>query len=186
MKFLMKVPLQIWFVLVTVIVVAGGAAFLSLSQQNEGESSQVKGGKVEGKTIIGEEHPLLGAAHISPGSPHEPYNSNPPTSGPHYGTTTANGVHDEVIADETVIHNLEHGHIWIAYRPDVSEETKEKLKEFVQGDDWKMVVAPRPQNDVPIALAAWGRTLKLADFDEAQIKKFRDAYRNRGPEKTPS
>lgn len=184
MKFLMKVPLQIWFILGSVIIVAGGAAFLGLSQQ--GESSQVKGGKVEGKTIIGEEHSLLGAAHISSGTQHEPYNSNPPSSGSHYATPGTSGVHEEAVGDETLIHNLEHGYIWIAYRPDVSDDIKNKLKEFVQGDDWKMVMAPRAQNEAPIALAAWGRTLQLSDFDEAQIKKFRNAYRNRGPEKTPN
>lgn len=184
MKFLMKVPLPIWFILGTVVVVAGGAAFLSLSQG--GESSQVKGGKVEGKTVIGQEYELQGAAHISPGSQHEPYNSNPPTSGPHYATPVQNGVRDEPIADETLIHNLEHGYIWISYRPDTSDDLKNKLKEFVQDDDWKMVLAPRSQNDSPIVLASWGRLLKLQDYDEEQIKKFRNAYRNRGPEKTPS
>lgn len=184
MKFLMKFPIQVWFILGTVIVVAGGAFFLSTAQQ--GETSQQKGGKVEGKTVIGQEYELQGASHINPGTPHDPYNSDPPTSGPHYPTPTKNGVHDEPIADETLIHNMEHGYVWISYRPDVSDDIKNKLKKFVQDDDWKMVLAPRAQNDAPIALASWGRNLKLSDYDEDQIKKFRDSYRNRGPEKTPN
>ncbi len=47
----------------------------------------------------------------------------------------------------------------------------------------KVVVTPRPANDAPIALAAWGRLLKLQVFDEAQIVAFIDAYHGKtGPE----
>lgn len=184
MKLLTRVPVQIWLVLATVVVVIGGAAVLTATRS--GESSSEPGSKPDGETTIGQEFTIQGATHIESGQAHDPYNSDPPTSGPHYFNPAKNGVHDTVIVDETLVHNLEHGFIWIAYKPDISEETKNELKKFVEDDDWKMVMAPRPQNDAPIILVSWGRYLKLQDFDENQVKKFRNDYRNRGPEKTPS
>jgi hypothetical protein len=46
-----------------------------------------------------------------------------------------------------------------------------------------VIVTPRPQNDAPIAVAAWGRLLKLQRFDEARIFEFINRYRGKiGPE----
>ena len=59
--------------------------------------------------------PTQGAQHISVGAVHAPYNSNPPTSGPHYAQPAAWGVYGSELLDEQVIHNLEHGGVWISY-----------------------------------------------------------------------
>lgn len=53
------------------------------------------------------------------------------------------------------------------------------------GDSFqRVIVAPRPTLDVPIALTAWGRLLKLQSLDTAQVKDFISVYHNVGPEKT--
>ena len=57
---------------------------------------------------------IQGAVHITDGSSHPPHNSNPPSSGWHYAQPTNGGFYNESIPDEAVIHNLEHGDIWIA------------------------------------------------------------------------
>lgn len=43
------------------------------------------------------------------------YNSNPPTSGPHFGVWAKRGVYDSVLSDGYLIHSLEHGYIVISY-----------------------------------------------------------------------
>ena len=53
-------------------------------------------------------------AHIALGSSHESY-SNPPTSGPHYVSPVKAGVYDVPVADEYLVHNMEHGHVIIWY-----------------------------------------------------------------------
>lgn len=178
-KNLIKIPIPVWIGLVTISVVVGGAFLLSSVQL--GGSGQWQ----RGKTTIGEDVPIQGQDHIQPGQSHPAYNSNPPTSGWHWPNAAKNGIYDSQLPDEQLIHNLEHGHIWISYKPDIADEAKNQLKALVKKDDWKIVLAPRPQNDSAIALAAWGRILKLSDFDEAKIKEFIKAYRNQGPEKTP-
>lgn len=174
-----RIPPPVWIFLATIILVIGGVVYLSFSQPGSKEGRR-------GKTTIGEEVPILGAQHITPGSPHTPYNSNPPTSGPHWPEPAKNGIYEAELADEQIIHSLEHGHIWIAYKVDATNEVKDGLRKIVQENDWKIVLEPRGQNDSLIALAAWGRILKLDSFNEEKVREFIKAYRDQGPEKTPN
>lgn len=127
-----------------------------------------------------------GADHIPEGSKEHPaYNSNPPTSGWHWPTAAPWGVYDNPEADERYIHNLEHGGIWISYKPStVSAEDQDKLKDFAKR--WrKVVVTPREANDTNIALAAWTRLQGLDVYDENTIIRFIEAHYDQGPEKVP-
>ena len=121
------------------------------------------------------------------------YNSNPPSSGPHYGSPADWGVYDYEVNDKIFIHNLEHGGVWISYRPDVESRVIEHLKSIVEEfGGSKIVMAPRSANDSDIAVAAWTRVLKFdlgnQDISEEQlnqIRAFYKTYRNRGPEFVP-
>lgn len=48
----------------------------------------------------------------------------------------------------------------------------------------RLIVIPRPNMDVRIALTAWNYLDKFDSFDQARIEKFIDAHLNKGPEKT--
>ena len=120
--------------------------------------------------------------HIQPDALHADYNSNPPTGGWHNAQTVQSGIYAKELSDEQVIHNLEHGHIWIAYKPDLPKGQVDALAKIALDYGSKIVMAPRTANDTPIALVAWQRLLKLDAADELQIKTFIDAYRGRGPE----
>src|SRR5207245_4945538 len=50
-----------------------------------------------------------GRRHLAAGESYDNYNSNPPTSGPHTIGTAEPGVHDEPIAKQMAVHNMEHG-----------------------------------------------------------------------------
>jgi hypothetical protein len=136
----------------------------------------------------GERIPIQGADHIPLGQQVTNYNSDPPTSGPHYAETIPAGFYDTLQADEYVVHNLEHGHIVISY--DCSklgdcEATKQQLRSL--GDsyrNWKVTIIPRENRDAAIGVAAWGWLDKMDAFDETRIRQFIDAWRDKGPEKT--
>ncbi len=136
----------------------------------------------------GERIPIQGADHIADGQSHPPYNSDPPTSGPHYINPLDAGFYDTPQLDERLVHNLEHGHIVIAYdcsRLADCETTKQQLRGiFDSYDGWKMVVVPRQNKDAALALTAWGWLDKMDSFDGARIRKFIDAWRDKGPERT--
>jgi len=66
------------------------------------------------KPLPGTLYPDLGRDHVNDISDKE-YNSNPPTSGPHFPAWAKKGVYDRVISDGYLIHSLEHGYIVISY-----------------------------------------------------------------------
>ncbi len=124
--------------------------------------------------------PILGQDHIPIGTSHPLYNSNPPTSGWHYEESASWGVHEKELPDEQLIHNLEHGGIWISYTG-IDDATKSALEKIARSES-KVIIEPRAKNDTPIILASWGRLLKLENFDEQAIADFIKTNRNQAPE----
>ncbi len=124
----------------------------------------------------------LGQEHIPEGSPRPEYNSNPPTSGPHYAQWLPTGVYSQPTLDENLVHNLEHGHIWMSYRDADDTEAIEMLSAIQSQFPRWSIVSHRPQNDDRIVLAAWTRLLPLEEPDEATILAFISRHRNKGPE----
>ncbi len=125
----------------------------------------------------GEEVSIQPADHINPGDPMPGiYLTNPPVSGWHYSQPAEWGVYDKELVDQNVIHNLEHGGIWISYQPDAPPELIENLKRVAGEYKDKVILSPRSANDSLIALSAWGRLDKFDYFDEARIVKFIKAY----------
>ena len=60
-----------------------------------------------------------GNLHVaSPDLPHEQYNSDPPTSGPHLPYIAPWGVHTRSIVRELQVHNLEDGGVVVQYNCD--------------------------------------------------------------------
>lgn len=144
--------------------------------------------------LPGMSYPDVGREHIAlnDAAP-KPYSSNPPSSGGHYGAPANWGVYNYEVNDKIFIHNLEHGGVWISYRTTLPPEVIADLKEFVEGNKKsKLVMAPRSANDADIAVAAWGRVLKL-NLEDGVLKpddldKVREFYRrlkNHGPELVP-
>lgn len=131
-----------------------------------------------------------GQTHIQEGAAHPEYNSNPPTSGWHRANPARLGFYDEELPDEALIHNLEHGEIWISYKPTVSDAVKEQLKEFLGP---RVIITKREKNDTDIAIAAWTRldafNLEngvLTEEKIARINAFVKRWQNRGPERVIS
>jgi Protein of unknown function (DUF3105) len=138
--------------------------------------------------------PLLGNRHlVSPGTPHEPYNSNPPTSGPHVRWVAPWGVHTVPIPLEVQVHNLEDGGVVVQYHcpapcPDLIAKldtlttrpellTLPRARVNPQGPPAiRLVVAPYPTMKSAIALTAWGRIETLDHYDDARIMRFIKAY----------
>lgn len=120
-----------------------------------------------------------GNLHISDiNTPHIPYNTKPPTSGPHLENIAPWGVSKEQIPDELQVHNLEDGGVGVQYY------CKEPCTELIQGLERIMkdyanahvFMAPYQEMEHRIALTAWGRIDAFDDFDENRIRVFIDIY----------
>jgi len=136
--------------------------------------------------------PSLGNHHVrSLDEPHIPYNSKPPTSGPHLPNIASWGVYDQPIPNELQVHNLEDGGVMIQYDckncADLIGKLERLAEEYYQraateklkskGSRWEhLIVAPYPRMGTGIALTAWTRIDRLETYDEARIRRFIEAY----------
>ena len=155
-----------------IIAVVGGIGYLIATSDPESSS----------KYLLGEEIPELGASHVSQGERVTTYNSNPPTSGPHWGSPAECKIYNEEVPDESVLHSLEHGAVWVTYKNKDDVNLADSLSSLVEQNPGKIILSPRAANDSEIALASWGRLLTLEEFDESQITEFIKSNRNNAPE----
>ncbi|PZM88543.1 MAG: hypothetical protein DIU79_16690 [Actinobacteria bacterium] len=102
----------------------------------------------------------------------------PPVGGVHNNAwqNCMGDVYDAPIANEHAVHSLEHGAVWITYRPDLPKDQVEKLAERVRGKE-KMMMSPYEGLDAPISLQAWGYQLKVDHADDKRIDDFIKALR---------
>lgn len=175
-------PFGLGFIVVVVLVIAFVAAIaglIFLSSNNEKSTVSELGEFIAAPVAPNDR------LHIEKGKEHIAYTSNPPTSGPHYnGTVNAVGIgpiecktYTEEVEDEAVLHNLEHGVVWVSYKDKNDKDLAAKLSAITE-DFTKVVLSPRAANDSKIALASWTRLLKLDSFDEQKIRDFIKLYRS--------
>lgn len=146
---------------------------------------------------IGESIPIMedAGAHVEVGTDPGPFNSDPPTSGRHYGQELEAGFYDEdspqaeyPYPEGYIGHNLEHGYVIFWYNCDLLEDAAcATLKVQIQGvmdqfDNFKVIAFPRSSIDVPLAMTSWGQLLRLENFDEKLANQFVKVNRNRAPE----
>lgn len=156
-----------------VLVLTG---IIVLSRGSGGDSAQ--GG------VVGQEQTSEGQQHIQNGQPHEPYKTNPPNSGPHYTQPAEWGYYDQPLEDEQVVHNLEHGGIWISYKPSALNNSQlEELKKLAKQYSGRIVVSPRTQSDSNLAVVSWTRLEKRDSWDKGIIEQFLKNNLNNSPEK---
>ncbi|MEN9935364.1 MAG: hypothetical protein RLZZ387_1943 [Chloroflexota bacterium] len=157
-----------------VLVAAIGLALARTAERNIGQKIADQG---QGLHIQNPDDPLPA-----------PWNSNPPTSGYHWGGGTAPwGILTEPVADTLTVHNIEHGGIVIHYRQGLDQAAVVELTEVARGllrQNPCVVMAPRADDsiDSPIVLTAWNYLLPLEGVDAEQIRAFFSAHIGRGPE----
>ena len=167
--------MKIVIIYIVVILVAIGLGYFLFQSSNDQNPETLPGQAIE----------VMNQEHIAEGSTDHPaYNSNPPTSGWHWPAAGKCLAFDSPQIDERVIHNLEHGAVWISYRSSVDDQTKAQLKDFAARYG-NVVVSPRDTNENPISLAAWGRLMHLDSYDESKILEFIHAFMDKGPERVP-
>lgn len=94
-------------------------------------------------------------------------------------------MHEEPMASESAEASVSSqltGDVW---EGEDCQQLKKQLSDLAEEKKlWKLIVVPRPNLDVAIALTAWARIAKLDKFEKQEINSFIDNFRNRGPEAT--
>jgi len=139
----------------------------------------------------GEELSIMTSTHIAVNSDPGEYNSDPPTSGPHYPNEVQAGFYDTNSYQYPagyLVHNLEHGYIIFWYNCSLLEEAactdlKSQIKSVMdEFNNVKVIAYPWDSLDVPVAMTSWGRLQKMETFNAAQARAFYRSNLNRSPE----
>lgn len=106
------------------------------------------------------------------------YPMTPPAGGPHNPSwqNCVGDVYAAPIEDSHAVHSLEHGAVWITYRPDLAPAEVAQLANRVRGQSYLML-SPYPGQAAPISLQAWGYQLTVDKADDKRIDTFIQRYR---------
>lgn len=119
------------------------------------------------------------------------WNTDPPTSGEHYGIAAIFGIYEDELELARVVHNLEHGGVFILYGDEVPDATVEELRAFYDDHKTGTIMAPLDRLGDEFALGAWvvdgdvanGFLAKCKAFDEDAASSFLRSLQFRGPER---
>ncbi len=104
------------------------------------------------------------------------YEQDPPAGGEHNPVWQNEGFYEEPVRNETAVHTLEHGAVWITYEPDLPQDQKDALREIVESQDC-LLASPYPGLDAPVVASAWGAQLRFDGVDDPNLQRFISFYR---------
>lgn len=130
----------------------------------------------------------------NPDATSKQWNTFPPTSGPHYGEPAIFGAYSEPLQQARVIHDLEHGGVFIQYGNKVPQSTVAQLQAFYDNHKPGTILSPLPRLGKQIALGAWvhtnedatkgtnghGYLAKCTRFDDKAYSAFLRSYQFKG------
>jgi hypothetical protein len=150
---------------VLIVVLAVGVIGYALNQ-NKKKSDSSDPNKIPGivhKTFSSGEHK---AGVIS-------YAESPPMGGPHSPVwADCDGtVYPNQIANENAVHDLEHGAIWITYKPGLPSDQLDVLTKLVSGHPYTLLT-PYAGLKSNVSLQAWGYQLFVDSASDSRIQRF--------------
>jgi hypothetical protein len=133
---------------------------------------------------------IAGIEHVQfPGGQHQTgvikYAQSPPIGGPHNPTWAdcTGTVYPAAIANENAVHSMEHGAVWITYKPGLPSDQVDKLQKLVAGNQF-MLMSPYEGLKSNVSLQSWGYQLFVDSATDSRVKQFVDTMRL-NPKTTP-
>ncbi|MFL6115018.1 MAG: DUF3105 domain-containing protein [Catenulispora sp.] len=106
------------------------------------------------------------------------YTDSPPFGGDHDPTwADCNGtVYPSELRKENAVHMLEHGAVWITYKPGLAADQLDALKKKVAGVGY-MALSPYPGLKTNVSLQSWGHQLFVDSASDPRVDRFVDDLR---------
>ncbi|GIW03924.1 MAG: hypothetical protein KatS3mg059_0544 [Thermomicrobiales bacterium] len=95
----------------------------------------------------------------------------PPVGGVHNNIWQNCGFYDKPINSGTAVHSLEHGAVWITYRPDLPADQVEVLKKIAEDNSY-VIVSPYEGLPSPVVATFWNHQLRLDSAQDSRLKQF--------------
>jgi hypothetical protein len=145
------------------------AAVLCLAVAACTHSSTVKPKPIEGV----KEYPGLAHTHV-PGK--VDYPQTPPVGGPHNPVWLRCGVYTEPLPNVHAVHSMEHGAVWITYRPSVTGGDLDTLHRLQALKPAYVLISPYDGLPSLVVASAWGLQLTADKVDDPRLAAFVKQY----------
>ena len=103
------------------------------------------------------------------------YDRKPPTNGNHAPLWQNCGFYDEPIQDRHAVHSMDHGVVWITYRPNLPQRQLEVLKPY--GNENYVIASPYPGQNAPVIATSWRVQLELNGADDQRLERFVNGFK---------
>lgn len=103
------------------------------------------------------------------------YPQEPGVGGDHAAVWTNCGVYTEPINEQSAVHSLEHGAVWLTYQPDLPASDVATLTALAQDKPY-VLLSPDKDQSTPVTATAWGTQLTLPNANDTRIPAFIRAY----------
>jgi hypothetical protein len=128
------------------------------------------------RTVSGVEEFEVGSyEHVETGQRVD-YEQTPPVGGDHWNAWQNCGVYPEPVTPEFAVHSLEHGAVWINYRPDLPEDQVQALNEMYSPGDYLVISPYEGELDAPIVASSWGRQISAETAGDENLQRFVRLY----------
>ena len=110
------------------------------------------------------------------------YPQTPPVGGAHNPAWETCFFRDGPVSSERAVHSLEHGAIWVTYRPDLPADQLAVLRRLAESRRDVLVSRWDEGLPAPVVASSWGRQLKLQSADDPRLLQFVRAFTGQAPE----
>jgi len=168
---------RIWIVVAASVVVLGlvgaTAAVLLSASREQAAVEDAANAPIAGV----EEYDDLSSRHVQDPAPSpEPTgDALPPVGGDHDPVWQNCGIYTQPVTTANAVHSLEHGAVWITYRPGIAADQLAALTNLAK-DQTYLLLSPFPDLKSPVVLTAWGIQLELEDATDPRAEAFVQKY----------
>lgn len=103
------------------------------------------------------------------------YKETPPVGGEHAAAWQNCGFYTEPIPNETAVHSLEHGAVWLTYRPGLPVDQVNRLRAYTYRSAY-VLVSPVEGQPSDVVATAWNHQLVLDGAEDERLDKFVTRY----------
>jgi hypothetical protein len=103
------------------------------------------------------------------------YDRQPPTNGDHAPIWQNCGFYGKLIQNRHAVHSMDHGVVWITYRPDLPANQVDELRPY--GEEDYVIVSPYPGQGAPVISTSWRVQIELDGAGDPRLRKFVDQFR---------
>lgn len=103
------------------------------------------------------------------------YPQNPPVGGDHAPQWINCGTYTHPVNTWQGVHSMEHGAVWVTYRPDLPQQQIDTLTKQAAANRYELL-SPYPGLPSPVVASAWGKQLKLDSAEDPRLPVFLKAH----------